>query len=132
MIKIILTRTASSKTPEQQHTWPLKVTALGEGVSSSVFVYAVGDSVNGDTFQCVASVSQMSELGETAGAVSLGENRQIPFYRKNTAEFSCRSADEVEKVWDTILRHTKQLIENLNSLESLEARPSTVTITTGS
>lgn len=114
-----------------QHAWPLKITATAAGgLVSQIFVYAVGqevDPVSGDRFECVASVSQLFELPLTAPA-PVDATTQIPYYRRDTVEFVCRSSDEADALWTKIQGQVLDLVRNWNArLNLLEV--ATVSIT---
>ena len=106
-----------------RHVWPLKVTAASTtaGLSSEIFVYhadAGGDLLNGDIFECVASVSQMDDIGLTADFIS---DPAVPYYRSTILEFNCRSEHELERLWDKILQDVQALHNNFKSWENVSS-----------
>ena len=107
-----------------QHVWPLKVTAASTiaGLSSKIFVFhaAMGaDQWKGDTFDCVASVPQMTEIPEDAPVAVDGD--VIPYYRKDTVELWLRSPELLAETWEAIQEHTQDLIDNYRATQSLTA-----------
>lgn len=107
-----------------QHTWPLRVTAVSsiEGLSSKIFVYhaALGnDPYEGDTFECTASVQQMTEVPADA-AVAEFEGRSLPYYRKAVAEYNCRSEKEFDELWEGIQQDVQALIDNFRAFAAIQ------------
>jgi hypothetical protein len=113
---------------QQRHVWPLKVVATASaGVDPKIFVYhsEVGqDPYQGDTFECVASVPQLSEIPEDAPATL--EGRLIPYYRKDVCEFNCRSAEELAEVWAVIQTSTENLVTNLKAFALIQPEETVV------
>jgi hypothetical protein len=104
-----------------QHTWPLKVIATSTitGLPSEIFVYQAGkgdDPFSGDRFQCVASVHQVSELG-TSPVVT--DTKQKPFFRKDCLEFHCRTPEDADNLYNTIVAHAQDLVNNFFALAAL-------------
>lgn len=116
-----------------QHVWPLKVVADAAeepGLSSKIFVYhasGVADPFQGDVFECVASVSQMGEVPEDAPGVDADGNN-VPYYRKDTLEFACRSAEEADDLWTKIQAHVLDLVQNHRAMTGALATEETVTV----
>ena len=108
----------SQELPEAlRQAWPVTVLAEGTNMDDHVFVYHVGkadDPIQGDKFECVASVNQMHELPKTQG-VSLTTETGIPFYRSNVLEYVCRSAEEAERIWKEVVNQVQMLVRNWNS-----------------
>lgn len=105
-----------------QHVWPIEVTAIGQGMTSDIFVYAISkasDPVPGDVFEAVASVVQLSEIPTKAPA-TVDQVNQIPYYRRSSAKFNCRSAEEEARVWDMIVSQVGQLVRNYNRTAPLK------------
>jgi len=106
----------------QQHVWPIKIVAEGlNGAPSAIFVYAKakeGDK-QGDVFQCMASVSQLEEIG-TEGPLVVSSTLQTPYYRTNTASFVTRTADEADQVWQSLVEDAQNLALNLDAKSDLE------------
>jgi len=126
---ITLTRTAATETPAgNKHVWPLQVTAVSNtpGLSSEIFVYhadAGGETLSGDIFECVASVSQMDDIGLAADFVS---DPAIPYYRSDTLEFNCRSAHDLENVWLKLQQDVAELYANFMSANNMTSEETVV------
>lgn len=108
-----------------QHVWPLKVetTSSVTGLSSKVFVYhsTMGrDPYQGDSFECVASLQQMTELPEDVPMTL--EGKVIPYYRKNICEFNCRSAEEADELWAAVIENVQILVSNYRASKELEVQ----------
>jgi hypothetical protein len=106
-----------------QHVWPLRVTALSgiPGIPSELFVYRSApknDPYIGDSYSCMASVPQLTEL--PANTPQLSGDKMVPFYRKNSMEFYCRSEQEAEELWEAIKADTETLVANFKSLERIK------------
>jgi hypothetical protein len=123
---IQLTRFSSADTAfvdAKQHTWPLKVTAVSSepGLPSEIFVYqasAPQDKFNADMFSCISSVQQLTELPKDA-PVTVGTTI-VPFYRKNTVEFHCRSEAEYQDVWTRIQEDVQTLLTNFRAFADMQ------------
>ena len=105
----------------EQQCWPVTIVAVGVGISSKVFVYRgaqQGDPFGGDAFSCVASVNQLYELPEDTGYV--GDELQIPFYRRNTLELFCRSQVEADYIWQVVNEDITNLLNNFNLMSALQ------------
>jgi len=122
-MSITLTRAAvSEETLGGRHVWPLKVTAVSDtsGLPSDIFVYhadAGGDLLNGDMFECVASVSQLDDLGTEPDFIS---DPVVPYYRGDFLEFNCRSARDLELLWSKIQEEVQSLHNNFTSWERIQ------------
>jgi hypothetical protein len=115
-------------TLENQHAWILKVTAVSTtaGLPSEIFVYrsaGAADPYNEASFECVASLSQIEELGLTP--ITLVDS-QIPFYRSAVLELVFRSAEELEYYWGEIKSDALDLLENLTAATTLTTQESYV------
>lgn len=111
--RLRLIRLAARPKDEPDRTsWPLAVTAAGEGMTGEIFVYRVsqGGLHAGDTFEAVASAEELDSL--PAGPGSAGEEG---LYRASRAEFFCRSAWEESALWSQILEDADRLVRDLNS-----------------
>jgi hypothetical protein len=120
-------------TVHSRHVWPLQVTAVSqeEGLSSKMFVYHAemqDDPYQGDVFECVASVQQMTELPEDEPGTGQDGN-MIPYYRTDTLLFHCRSTEEAEDLWEKVQADVKDLLQNFMALTSGLQTQETVTIT---
>jgi len=105
-----------------QHVWPLVITAVSSqsGLSSKIFVYHAewgDDPYQGDVFECVASVQQMTEIPEDAPGGGEGDN-QTPYYRSDVLSFHCRSADEASDLLKKVQADVKDLLQNHIALTS--------------
>jgi hypothetical protein len=109
-----------------RHSWPLKIVAVSTvaGLSSKMFVYhaAMGvDDFDGDVFECVASLSQMTELPPDHAAASSGEGDEVvPYYRTDTVNFICRCADEADELWEKIQGDVQDLLANHRAAQQLD------------
>jgi hypothetical protein len=116
-----------------RHVWPLQVTAVSatDGLSSKIFVYHAengDDPYQGDVFECIASLQQMTEIPEDEP--SMGEDgNAIPYFRKDSLLFHCRSASEADDLWVKIQADTKDLLQNYLALTGGLTTQETVTIT---
>lgn len=121
-MSLTLTREAISTPPtDEQHAWVLKVTAVSTtpDLDSEIFVFrsaGTADPYNGDSFECIASLSQMEEL--TLAPVTVGD-AQIPFYRSDVLELVFRSPEELEYYWGEIKADAVDLHENFNAAANL-------------
>jgi len=104
------------------HVWPIKVvaTSLLAGLPGQIFVYQAaqdGDPLGlGDRFVAVATLPQLSEIGLLP--VMDGESR-CPYYRRNTLEFDCRTAEEAELVWERAKIDVQSLLDNYNAARAM-------------
>lgn len=111
---------------EEQHVWPLKITAnsLQEGMPSAVFVFHASledDPYAGDVFEAVASVQNISELPEGAGG--LDSNGEVcPYYRAPSLTFYARSPEEAEELWEAIVEDVDDLVRNWAALNNFQAQ----------
>jgi hypothetical protein len=120
---------------EGQHVWPLKITAnsIQEGLSSSIFVFhaALNDDLyEGDVFEAVASVQQITDIPENAAGVD-SNGELCPYYRSDNLTFYARSPAEAEDLWDAIVEDVDDLTRNwaaLSNLQSDGVTSSTITI----
>lgn len=116
-----------------QHVWPLQVTAVSsqEGLSSKIFVYHAEDGddpYQGDVFECIASVQQMTEIPEDAP--DFGEDgNNIPYFRTDSLLFHCRSPEEAEDLWEKVQADVKDLLQNYVALTGILQTSETVVIT---
>lgn len=111
--------------PAGQHTWPLRVEVTGshEGFGPKVFVYHAAlkdDFFKGDTFECVASVSQMLEVPEDAAVAALPDGGIVNMYRLASVEVFCHSAVEADELWAKIQEDIEDLTLNISSAGTLE------------
>jgi len=107
--------------------YPLKVLAEGVDMPSEIFVYQLkgnGDPFNQDVFRCVASVFDLYEF-PVQSVIQTTDLLQIPYYRSSIATFYCRSAEELEELWQAIKADTSDLVKNFNASERLLAVDST-------
>lgn len=105
-----------------RHAWPITVTAVGTDMPSEIFVFHAGqanDPVVGDQFECIASVSQLDEIPKNTPVSSV--TAAIPYYRLSRLELVCRSAEEADRVWNSILLEVQTLIANFNGTLNLQA-----------
>ena len=120
---VTLTRDALAEaTMVNQHVWPLKVVAarVDPTFPSEIFVYhSAVDSSEGDVFEAVASVQQLSELG--LAPVVVDTLTTVPYYRSATLLFYCRSQHEADELWEKVLDDVNDLIENFNAARNLKA-----------
>ena len=106
-----------------QHTWPLQVVATSTttGLPSEIFVYHAAlddDPIQGDIFECVASIHQLDEIGLTP-VEDTGDGVSIPYYRSATLLFNCRSPEEAEDLWVKVQADALDLLNNVKSLDTL-------------
>lgn len=126
MAKINLTRYQAEHveaTNNNIQVLPLKVIAEGIDMPSEIFVYQAFDNqdiFSEDLFRCVASVHDLYEFPKN-NKVSVSDLYQIPYYRTNIAVFFCRSAQELERLWEQIKKDTKDLVNNFNADQRLKA-----------
>lgn len=105
----------------QKQVWPLTIVAKGTNVDDNIFVYHKGglalDPVVGDVFECVTSVSQLSEIpkGRSLGKVIDG----VPYYRTNELSFACRTAEEADRIWSDVVKEVQTLMKNINASNRL-------------
>ena len=95
-----------------QHVWSLSMTFSTdiENMPNEIFVYQrFPGGLLSDTFQCVASVPQLSELG--LDPIIL-ETVQIPFYRTDTLRLDFRCQVEAEKAKEVAIFDTDMLVRN--------------------
>lgn len=119
--KIILDRYYHPDRLDNKHSWPLSITAKGEGISGAIFVYqipGINDPYDSVIFNKVASVNDLYEIPEL-DVVKLDEEFQIPFFRTATLNIICRNAEEADNVWEDVVEHTKDLIRNYKASKSL-------------
>lgn len=106
-----------------RHVWPIRVTAVSDepGLSSKIFVYHAemgDDPYQGDVFECVASVQQMTEIPEDSAGVGEDGNL-VPYYRKEVLTFHCRTAEEAESLWGKVKADVRDLLLNHRALQEL-------------
>jgi hypothetical protein len=115
-----------------RHNWPLRVTveAIAADADPNVFVYHIGEDVNGtgirqgDTFSNVASKQDMDVIpvGEPIvleDAIQ-SKDRAIPYYRTNTVELDCYNVDEAERVWRIIQHDITSLVREYVAWDNLD------------
>ena len=115
-----------------QHVWPLVVTAVSSeaGLASEIFVYHAemgDDPYEGDVFECVSSIQQMTEIPTDAPAEGEDGNN-IPYYRKNVLTFHCRSAEEAEDLWGKVQADVTDLLQNYRAATGGLGSVETITI----
>ena len=106
-----------------RHAWPLRVTADSNetGLSSKIFVYHAemgDDPYQGDVFECVASIQQMSEIPEDAPGVGEGGNL-VPYYRKDVLTFYCRNSEQADSLWEKVQADVRDLLRNHRAMQNL-------------
>lgn len=111
-----------------RQVWPLKVTSVSDtpGLGSEIFVYhadAGGDLLDGDIFECVASVSQLDDIGLSP---DFNSDPAVPYYRSDFLEFNCRSPRELEDLWKTIQAEVKALHANFDSWNEIQTQETVV------
>jgi hypothetical protein len=120
---ITLQRYGILNPPNPRHVWPLKVVAISTtpGLPSEIFVYCANlgsdPQYPGDIFECVASVSQLYDIG--LAPVLVNSSAQTPYYRKNVLEFDCRSAEEAEDLWIKVKQDVTDLYNNFIAANNL-------------
>ena len=111
-----------------QHVWPLKVVATvvdASMPSAKIFVYhasAGDDAYEGDLFECVASLQQYYDVPENTPVMEDGDYI-VPYYRSDTLNFACRSAEEAERLWLAVQEDTTDLVNSFlafNNLQNVE------------
>ena len=126
-----ITLTKATAAPElisgRQHVWPLQVVAVSDttDLPSEIFVYHASmddDQLNDmDIFECVASVEQLDELGTTPVEADPGNGVEaVPYYRSDTLLFGCRSATELEELWEKIKEDVVDLHLNFMYYQDLQ------------
>lgn len=101
----------------EQHTWSMRIVCSSNepGLGSAIFIMQRGDSESGfqgDTFAAIASIHQMDDLGLVA-------TEEVPYYRTNTLNIDCRSAEEAENLWDIVKQDAGDLVKNHRSKSTL-------------
>ena len=129
-ISIVREGITEAITPERQHNWVMKLTSTSNeaGLDANVFVYHAalnGDTIEGDTFECIASAQQMSEL-PVGVATSTSDTTLIPYYRTNIASVFCRSEQEAEDTFAAIIEDVNDLIRNFRSFSNLNTSETVV------
>lgn len=106
--------------------WYLLVTAAVAGADSQdsrIFVYQrSGDPALGDRFVAVASAAAMRDMPAAPN--------ESPYYRHDRAEFLCRSAAELDEVWQALQDDALLLANDWSKLSSASTGV-TATITSG-
>lgn len=116
MISIALTRESVNYEGDNQHVWPLKITAVATGMDSEIFVYHVavaGSAYAGDVCENVASIPELQETPKNVPVPG------VPFYRMATALFACRSTDEAERTWLGVVEDVQELVAQMNAMNNL-------------
>jgi hypothetical protein len=107
----------------QRQSWPVQILAEGTNIEDHIFVYHVGtqnDPLQGDRFECVASVNQLYEIPKNQG-VSLTTQTGIPYYRSNVLSYVARSASEAQTIWTDVVTEVEWLVKNWNASLKLQA-----------
>lgn len=104
-----------------QHAWRLKATVTSQvtGLPSEVFVYHIltpGNDLD-EIFECVASLSQLSEIGLDP---QMSGSQVVPYYRREDLVMDCRSAEEALDVWQKIREDIADLSRNFEASEDLD------------
>jgi hypothetical protein len=101
------------------HVWKLSASVVSDtGLPSEVFVYHVlptGSDIE-EVFECVASLPQLSEIGTLP--TTEGETI-VPYYRKDSFELDCRSAEEAQEVWEAIREDLQDLLSNYQAASEM-------------
>ena len=116
---IYLTREVLEPYMQDGHTfWKLKVVATSSGdVSPKIFVYHASmndDKYDGDVFEAVASVPQISEIPEDAPMSNVGGS-VLPYYRTDTLICSLPSPAEANQLWFDVKEDTQELYDQLTA-----------------
>jgi len=126
MAIINLTRYALSPQTlvKEQHAYPVKVVASSDDMPSEVFVFVRGKSTGtdpqvGDSFECVASVPQLSEIPVVGTDVASEPLTQIPYYRGSEVTLFARTEVEANKIWERIKQDVSILVANYNTKDLL-------------
>jgi hypothetical protein len=108
-----------------QQVWPLKVTVTltGEAVmpSAKVFVFHArmdDDPYQGDVFECVSSLTQYYEIPPDAPTYE-DSNYVVPYYRKESVQINCLTAEEAVDCWEIILDDLNDLVNNFYAARTL-------------
>jgi len=108
-----------------QHVWPLRVTATADPdsiVDPEVFVYhaAPDDDVLGDVFECIASVMQMTELPAYASVPDDSNGTTVAWYRLPSVEINARSPEHAEELWQIIKTDVQELVTQSKALQEMQ------------
>jgi hypothetical protein len=76
------------------------------------------DPYQGDVFECVASIQQMSEIPEDAPGVGEGGNL-VPYYRKDVLTFYCRNSEQADSLWEKVQADVRDLLRNHRAMQNL-------------
>ncbi len=123
MFKLVREDTTAEAAINEQHQWPVKFTATftEDDSPAKIFVMQKASSdLVGDTFSCVASAIQMTDLPEDAPI------EDGPFYRVNVITLLCRSAVAAEEAIEKIKEATQDLADNLTAAATLEVVEETI------
>lgn len=106
-----------------RHTWPARysVTLSADASDAKVFVMRTrppGEFV-GDTFSCIASAQQMTDLPEDEAGSS------GPFFRTHTITLLCRSAAAALEFDEKVKSALQDLADNLSAAEQLTVAETT-------
>ena len=102
-----------------QHQWPVRFTVVEEGTTTPAKIFVMqeaveGDVIAGDSFSCVASAIQMTDL--PADAPEAGS----PFFRVADVTVLARSAKAAEEFVEKVKYAAQELADNLLAATSLE------------
>ena len=103
--------------------WPLSITAKSAiaGLDSEIFVYHAAlndDPYEGDIFECVASVQQMTELPKDAACIE--GTLVVPYYRSKTMSHNAESLAAALELWEEIKEDVNDLVNNWQALVRVE------------
>jgi hypothetical protein len=118
MFKLVKAETPPEEAPSQRHVWSLRVTATytSDDTAAKIFVMQAGQSMEdpvGDTFSCVASVQQMTEIPADAPSES------GPYFRLSQITFYARSEDHAVEAWQKIQEAVRDLARNTVAAQTL-------------
>ena len=120
--------------PDKMGSYPLVIRAEGIGMADEIFVYhlmGAADPYTNDIFEAVATPNQIEELPRNQATETDGDGEQIPYYRSKEAILYLRYPEELEEVWNDILRDVRGLVRNYNAMNRIVATEQADIDTTG-
>lgn len=124
MFKLVREGISAADAINSQHVWPVKYTATNSDDDSPAKIFVIqksGNDIAGDTFSCVASATQMTDLPVDA------PNEGGPFYRSDVAELGFRSPEAADEAIEAVEAAVQDLANNLEAASNLSVLD-TVTI----
>lgn len=124
MFRLVRASTPSDQALLHRHAWPVRYSAFNTSDDSVAKIFVMharppGEFV-GDSFSCVASVQQMTDLPEDEVGPS------SPYFRVSTFDLLCRTAEASEEFDEKIKDAVQELADNTAAAAALSESETTI------